>query len=125
MGVRFMTDLKTILDTDSLFRALCDETRRRCVVLMMHEGESCVCELTHALELSQPKISRHLAALKKSGLVLDRREGQWVYYRVDPQIPDWMQVILQNMAQATAQELPYSLDAKRLSEMENRPIRCC
>jgi ArsR family transcriptional regulator len=69
-----------------LFKALGDETRLRMVALLSH-GELCVCHLEEALRLSQPKVSRHLATLRAAGVVEDRREGSWVYYRLLPQ-PD-------------------------------------
>ncbi|SHO20917.1 Putative arsenic resistance operon regulator, partial [Moritella viscosa] len=53
-----------------------------------------MCELTHALEQSQPKISRHLALLRQKKLVIDRRQGQWVHYKINPNVPDWAQEIL-------------------------------
>jgi ArsR family transcriptional regulator len=52
-------------ETDAFFKMLADSTRLRCLLLMQAEGELCVCELTHALNLSQPKISRHLAHLRE------------------------------------------------------------
>lgn len=67
-----------------LFRALSDETRLRIVALLSH-GELCVCHLEAALELAQPKVSRHLGVLKHAGVVLARREGSWVHYRLAPQ----------------------------------------
>jgi ArsR family transcriptional regulator len=67
-----------------LFRALSDETRLRIVALLSH-GELCVCHLEAALELPQPKVSRHLGVLKHAGVVLARREGSWVHYRLAPQ----------------------------------------
>jgi len=54
-----------------------------------------LCELTRALELSQPKISRHLVHLRESSLLLSHRAGQWMYYRINPSLPDWTQSILQ------------------------------
>jgi ArsR family transcriptional regulator len=69
-----------------LFKALADETRLRIVALLSH-GELCVCHLEEALRLSQPKVSRHLATLRAAGVVEDRRDGTWVYYRLLPQ-PD-------------------------------------
>lgn len=62
-----------------LFKALSDETRLRIMVLLS-EKELCVCQLEAALALPQVKISRHLAVLRYSGLVKDRRDGLWVYY---------------------------------------------
>jgi len=69
-----------------LFRALGDETRVRIIALLSH-GELCVCHLQDALELPQPNVSRQLGVLRAAGLVEDRREGSWVYYRLLPQ-PD-------------------------------------
>ena len=65
-------------DTNTFFAALANDIRLRCLVLMQLEGELCVCELTHAMNLSQPMISRHLALLRESGLVETRRDGQWM-----------------------------------------------
>lgn len=62
-----------------LFKALSDETRLRIMVLLS-EKELCVCQIEAALELSQVKISRHLAILRYTGLVKDRRNGLWIYY---------------------------------------------
>jgi ArsR family transcriptional regulator, arsenate/arsenite/antimonite-responsive transcriptional repressor len=69
-----------------LFKALGDETRLRIVALLSH-GELCVCHLEEALQLSQPKVSRHLATLRSAGVVDHRRDGTWVHYRLIQQ-PD-------------------------------------
>ena len=73
-----MLDVKPLT---RVFRALGDETRLRIVALLAH-GELCVCHLVSALELSQPNVSRHLAALRGADLVEVRREGGWAYYRL-------------------------------------------
>lgn len=65
--------------TANIFKALSDETRLR-VLKLLQERELCVCELIQVLDMSQPRISRHLSVLKNAGLVDDRREGKWVYY---------------------------------------------
>jgi ArsR family transcriptional regulator, arsenate/arsenite/antimonite-responsive transcriptional repressor len=62
-----------------LFRALSDETRMRIMVLLSG-GESCVCQIEEALELSQTKVSRHLTVLRQAGLVKTKRDGVWMYY---------------------------------------------
>jgi ArsR family transcriptional regulator len=67
-----------------VFHALSDETRLR-IIGLLRRGERCVCDLTAALELGQSRLSFHLKALKDAGLVLDRRDGRWVYYRLDDQ----------------------------------------
>lgn len=114
-------------DPQKLFSALADATRLRLLVLLTAEGELCVCELTHALKASQPKISRHLATLREMGLVADRRAGQWIYYRLRPGLPAWTQRILKDaLAGMTGTKLHVS-DRQALKRMPNRPnaVRCC
>jgi len=96
-----------------LFRALADTTRLRCLNLLVHHGELCVCDLTQILALSQPKISRHLANLKASQLVKDRRDGTWVYYSLHPELPDWVQDIIQHNLSALSQHTPFQEDLAR------------
>jgi DNA-binding transcriptional ArsR family regulator len=64
-----------------LFKTLSDTTRLR-LLNLLSTGETCVCELTDAFHIVQPKVSRHLARLKRAGLVEARREGKWMYYRL-------------------------------------------
>ena len=103
------------------FKCLSDETRLRCVALLQKQGKLCVCELTAALDLSQPKISRHLALLRQCGLLLDSREGQWVYYQINPKLPEWAFPLLNNALAAVEVSGKFQNDLKRLHEMENRP----
>ena len=65
-----------------VFHSLSDPTRLQLVDLL-RGGERCVCDLTEALEAGQSRLSFHLKALKDAGLVLDRREGRWIYYRLN------------------------------------------
>jgi len=85
----------TSLTPLALFKNLSEETRLTLVLLLRQAGELCVCELVSALEESQPKISRHLAMLRESGLLIDRREGKWIYYRLSPHIPAWAAAIIE------------------------------
>ena len=66
---------------DQVFRALADPTRLRLINLMA-EQEICVCYFIEAISAPQPKISRHLAYLRKAGIVTARREGKWIHYRL-------------------------------------------
>lgn len=66
-------------EVTQLFKAFADETRLRIIHLLLH-GELCICDLMEILEMSQSKISRHMAYLKHSEIVNDRREAVWVYY---------------------------------------------
>jgi ArsR family transcriptional regulator len=115
-----------MLTPPEVFKNLADETRARATLLIAHQGELCVCELMCALDDSQPKISRHLAQLRSSGLLLDRRQGQWVYYRLNPNLPAWVHEILQVTLQGNADWLQNN--ASRLQAMDGRPVRdaaCC
>ncbi|AYW17964.1 ArsR family transcriptional regulator [Klebsiella sp. P1CD1] len=78
-----------------LFKNLADETRLGIVLLLKARGELCVCDLCTALAQSQPKISRHLAMLRESGLLLDRKQGKWVHYRLAPQMPAWAAQVIE------------------------------
>ena len=69
---------------ERLFRALSDRTRLR-IMALLAQGETCVCEIHESLGIPQPTASRHLAYLRRSGLVQDRRQGLWVYYRLSEQ----------------------------------------
>jgi len=66
----------------ALFKTLSEPVRLRIVYLLLEAGELCVCNLVETLELSQSVVSRHLAYLRNNGLVVTRREGVWVYYRL-------------------------------------------
>ena len=73
------------LDTDRaarLFHALSDETRLSILKRLRH-GERCVCDLTDVLDAAQSRLSFHLRVLKDAGLVIDRREGRWMYYALN------------------------------------------
>ncbi len=107
------------------FQSLADNTRLRCLLLLAAEGELCVCELVHALDLSQPKISRHLKLLRDTGLVDDRRMRMWVHYRIADGLPGWArQVLATTLAQHRARR-PFSDDTQRLASMIDRPIAGC
>lgn len=115
-----------VLTPVTLFKALADDTRLRIALLVTREKELCVCELTCALDLSQPKISRHLAQLRSNQILADRRQGQWVYYRLHPQLPEWARSLLHDTLAANVQWLDGN--AQRLQCMGDRPLRqvdCC
>lgn len=65
----------------NIYHALSEVTRLRILKLLEH-GELCVCDLVAALDMSQPKISFHVAALKSAGLISDRKEGRWIHYSI-------------------------------------------
>ncbi len=69
-----------------LLTALSDPTRRAALALLWGGGEHCVCELMARLDASQSRMSRHMKVLRGAGLVLDRRDAQWVRYRRNPDL---------------------------------------
>ena len=110
---------------ETLFSILSDPTRLRALMLIQSEGEVCVCELTHALRESQPKISRHLGLMRDSGVVESRREGTWMHYRLSPSLPEWAKDIVEGSHARLSDLAIYRRDAGRLSQMNNRPERTC
>ncbi len=68
-------------ELEQVFKALADQNRLRILNLLLH-GELCVCDIQFVLASSQPNVSRHLTYLKNAGLVVDRREGTRIYYRL-------------------------------------------
>ena len=66
-----------------MFKALSDETRLR-IYLLLLQGELCVCELVNILNMEQSRISHSVRILKEAGLVVNRREGKWIIYAVNP-----------------------------------------
>lgn len=109
----------------TLFQALSDTTRLRVLALLYAEDELCVCELTHALGLSQPMISRHLAHLREAGLVSDRRSGVWVHYRLHPSLPAWARNALRETFDGIVRSEPYRADQRALRGMRDRPSSRC
>lgn len=110
----------------SFYKCLADDTRVRLLLLIHNHHELCVCELTEALQQSQPKISRHLAQLRQCGLLKDRRQGQWIFYSINPALADWCLRVVSDTAQSNQEFLQQ--DEQRLEAMNNRPDRaqiCC
>jgi ArsR family transcriptional regulator len=69
-------------DLVMIFKALSDETRLR-IIKLLEQGELCVCDITAALDMVQPKVSFHLSTLKEAGLIKDRKEGKWIHYSLN------------------------------------------
>ncbi len=110
---------------ETFYKALADTTRLRCLMLLVQEGELCVCELTHALDMIQPKISRHLAQLRETDIVSTRRKGQWIYYRLNKTLPAWAKQVLRATAKGVAGEEPFTRDEQALKDMPDRPDASC
>ncbi|MDD1794698.1 metalloregulator ArsR/SmtB family transcription factor [Enterovibrio makurazakiensis] len=110
----------------TFYKCLADETRLKTLLLLQQEGELCVCELMTALDESQPKVSRHLAQLRKCGLLSDRRQGHWVFYRIRPELPEWIKSVLVLTLASHAAFIQGNMN--KLCGMGDRPERastCC
>lgn len=104
------------------FKCLSEDIRLYSILLIFREGELCVCELMETLDESQPKISRHLAQLRSCGLLHDERREQWVYYSLNPDLPQWILSTLDTVCASQESELKPLL--KKLKSMKDRPAKC-
>ena len=114
------------LNNETFFKMLSDNTRLRALMLMQRMGELCVCELTHALNLSQPKMSRHLAQLREYEIVATRRDGQWMYYQINSKLPAWAHSVLQQTCSGIGESGQFFADFSVLNDMI-KPTKesCC
>ena len=114
------------LEPIHFFKCLADETRLVTTLLIQQQEELCVCELTEALDEIQPKVSRHLAQLKKCGILTDRKQGQWVFYKINRDLPDWAKKVLTHTLEQNSNLIKQPVT--NLEKMGNRPERtaiCC
>lgn len=80
-----------------ILKACADDNRLRILKMLQHR-EMCVCELTEALEIAQPSVSRHLKMLEDADLIVHRRDGLWINYRLDPELSNpYVRVILSHL----------------------------
>jgi ArsR family transcriptional regulator len=100
---------------ERLFSALSDPTRLR-LVNLMSEGEICVCYFVEILDAPQPKISRHLAYLRRAGVVTARREGKWMHYRLAIPADSHAAAILRTTIDALRQNKELQKDFQRLNK---------
>jgi ArsR family transcriptional regulator len=115
--------MTTRLETlETLFKALADSTRLRILGLLL-DGEICVCHIHESLGLPQPKISRHLAYLRRTGLVETRRDGLWVHYRLAPMGDPVMQALVDAAGHAIGHLASGEKDRRRLARRVERPVR--
>ena len=100
-----------------IFKALSDETRLR-IYLLLLQGELCVCELVNILNMEQSRISHSVRILKEAGLVVNRRQGKWIIYTVNPEIEN------NRIIQSLKDELKLSeQDLKNINKCKKKKIR--
>jgi ArsR family transcriptional regulator len=105
--------VKGAAELAGVFRALSDETRLR-ILALLKDGEVCVCHIQGGLRLPQPTISRHLAYLRRSGLVAARREGVWMHYRLAPPVSPVVRQVLDAALHALGHADTTAVDTRRL-----------
>ena len=96
----------------TIFKALSDETRLR-IIKLFEQGELCVCDITAALDMVQPKVSFHLSTLKDAGFIKDRKQGKWIHYSLNEK--DLFRRMLILSACERMQDGTISGDRKRLN----------
>lgn len=111
---------ESTFDPISFYKCLTDDIRLKTLMLTHYHGELCVCELMHALqEDSQPKVSRNLAVLKKANILSARKHEQWVFYRINYELPQWAKSVIAQTTENNSSLISESL--QRLAEMQTRP----
>lgn len=105
---------------DKLLKSLSDPTRLRIVLLLSRKPtpEICVCDLIGVLDMEQPKISRHLAVLRKNDVVTSQKRGQWVYYTISSTLPLWAQSILDNLIVGSRELEQFEADTNALTHTQ-------
>ncbi len=109
---------------DLMFQAFCHRLRLR-ILHLLHEGEMCVGNIVEILQAPQPKVSRHLAVLKKARLVTVRREGQWIHYALAPVQSTFHQKLLECAANCFHEVTEIQGDKERLNTMRSLNSGCC
>jgi ArsR family transcriptional regulator len=112
---------------DKMFRAFSDRTRLR-LLNLLRGGETCVCDLVDVLGVPQPKVSRHLAYLRRAGLVVARKEGLWMHYRLTPATTEFHKSLLNCLACCFQSVPELAKDAERLGRSRSSPscaTKCC
>jgi ArsR family transcriptional regulator, arsenate/arsenite/antimonite-responsive transcriptional repressor len=102
-------------ELEQYFKALADTNRLRILNLLLH-GELCVCDIQYVLQATQPNVSRHLSYLKNSGLVLDRRDGYRIFYRLAAPKQGTKRHLFEFLQDAYKNEKQLQADKKRLKE---------
>lgn len=111
---------KPLVEMESLFKALADATRLRILALLL-TGEVCVCDIHESLKIPQSKASRHLAYLRRTGLVDTRREGLWIHYRLGTLADPVLAAVMDAVRHALTHTDAVQRDAVRLQKRTG----CC
>ena len=119
-GARSRSPVTHLTSLDALFKALADPTRLR-ILGLLSGGEICVCNIHECLGIPQPSASRHLAYLRRKGLVRARKEGLWVHYALAPMNDAVMRVLMATVTHCLCHVQSISRDRRRLQAQTG----CC
>lgn len=108
-------------DSVATLKAFADPVRLRLLNLLSDGREVCVCHLHEALVLPQPTVSRHLASLRNAGLVVGRKDGLWVHYRLARPLPPLARLLLGCLGSSLGDPRIHAHDLDRL----DRAVACC
>jgi ArsR family transcriptional regulator len=112
------------MDAVIIFKALSDANRLR-IMKMLEQREMCVCEIRSVLDLSNSTVSEHLTVLKEAGLILDRKDGKWVNYRLNDQCcVNLIKAVLDLLEEHVGKELMLKQDIAKVKKANRRRI-CC
>ncbi|MGH9540794.1 MAG: ArsR/SmtB family transcription factor [Terriglobales bacterium] len=104
---------RELAEMEAVLGALADATRLR-ILALLAQGEVCVCDIHESLQIPQPRASRHLAYLRRRGLVLGRRQGLWIYYRMGRPRDPALAVLVEALIREAARGRAARRDAERL-----------
>lgn len=108
-----------------VFASLSNEIRLRCLYLAARQTEVCVCEAVDALGIPQPTISKAFKTLKEAGLVIDRRDANWTYYRLSEELPEWVSEVLHTTIDELSGVKSYIADEKQFEKSRVREAEVC
>ena len=119
-----MRTIKKLVDIDLMFRAFSDPTRLRILHLLQFQREMCVCDIVTILKLPQPLVSRHLAYLRRAGLVEFERVGQWKHYSLTAAECAFHRNLLCCVSKCFSVVPEFKADARRAKQLGGSKDKC-
>lgn len=113
-----------LIESQTIFGALADATRLR-IMSLLQEGELCVCDVMSVLKEPQSKVSRHLAYLRKAGMVETRKEGLWMYYRIANPKTKTLRAIFDALKHAHLDFEELKKDLNEYQKNKSGLVACC